>query len=262
MTDTPTTQLTIDALSTSVKIIGEGTPILLLHGWGGSIASMEKAAQHLAPAGFACHVLDLPGFGDTELPPEAWDVPRYAEWVISYLDAQGLDKVHLIGHSFGGRISLILGSDYAERVHKIVLSNTAGVKLPPPLNIRIYYLVRKVLFTVLSLPGLGGLKENLREYFRQKYGSSDYLNAGPLIETFKLVIAPDLLPYAKRVQAPTLLFWGDLDADTPLAGARILEKEMPDAAIILFEGAGHFAYLDRLNDFVRITTHFFNPETE
>lgn len=255
----PTQQLSIDGLLTTVKIIGEGIPVLLLHGWGGSIASMESVAQRLALAGFACHVLDLPGFGETELPPEPWDVPRYTQWVVAFLDAQKLDKVHLIGHSFGGRISLILGSDYAERVNKIALSNTAGVKLPPPFKIRAYYFTRKVLFAILSLPGLGSAKEKLREYFRQKFGSSDYLDAGPLLETFKLIIAQDLLPYAKRVQAPTLLFWGDLDQDTPLAGARILEKEMPDAAVILFEGAGHFAYLDRLNDFVRITTHFLTP---
>ena len=251
------TKMVVDGLPTNFKIIGEGTPVLLLHGWGGSVASMESVAQRLAPAGFACHVLDLPGFGETELPPEPWDVPRYTKWVVAYLDAQKLAKVHLIGHSFGGRISLILGSDYAERVNKIVLSNTAGVKLPPPFNIRAYYSIRKMLLAVLSLPGLGGAKEKLRDYFRQKYGSSDYLNAGPLLETFKLVIAQDLLPYAKRIQAPTLLFWGDLDEDTPLAGAYILEKKMPDAAVILFEGSGHFAYLDRINDFVRITTHFF-----
>ncbi len=253
----PAQQLTIDGLQTNFKIIGDGQPVLLLHGWGGSIASMERVAQRLAPAGFECHVLDLPGFGETEFPPEPWDVPRYTKWVVAYLDAQKLDKVHLIGHSFGGRISFILGSDYAERVEKLALTNAAGVKLPPPFKIRAYYLTRKVLFTILSLPGLGGLKEKLREYFRQKFGSSDYLSAGPLLETFKLVIAQDLLPYAKRVKAPTLLFWGDMDEDTPLAGARILEKEMPDAAVILFEGAGHFAYIDRMNDFIRITTHFF-----
>jgi pimeloyl-ACP methyl ester carboxylesterase len=247
----------IQNLETSVKVIGEGQPVLLLHGWGGNIASMEPVAQRLAPDGFACHVLDLPGFGGTQLPPTAWTVPDYARWVIAYMDAVGLEKVHLLGHSFGGRISIVLGADYASRVHKIVLTNAAGVKLPPPLNIRAYYMVRKVLFALLSLPGLGGQKERLRAYFRQKYGSADYLNAGPLLETFRLVIGQDLREYAKRIQAPTLLFWGDQDLDTPLQGGRILEKIIPDAALILFEGAGHFAYLDRLADFVRITSHFY-----
>jgi pimeloyl-ACP methyl ester carboxylesterase len=110
---------------------------------------------------------------------------------------------------------------------------------------------------LLSLPGLGGAKARLRDYFRQKYGSADYLNAGPLLETFKLVIGQDLRDYACRISAPTLLFWGDLDTDTPLKGGRILEKTIPDAALILFEGAGHFAYLDRLDDFQRIVAHFF-----
>lgn len=250
--------LTVNGLKTSVQISGEGPVVLLLHGWGGSIQSMAPVAQRLK--GFETHVLDLPGFGDTAAPPAPWGVLDYARWVIAYMDRSGIEQAHLIGHSFGGRISLILGSDYAQRVNKIVLSNSAGVRLPPPLNIRFYYLVRRVLFTVLSLPGLGGLKAQLREYFRQKYGSADYLSAGPLVETFKLVIAEDLLPYARRVKAPTLLFWGDQDEDTPLKAGRILEEAIPDAGLIVYEGAGHFAYLERLGDFVRVIEHFFKND--
>ena len=250
----------VDGLQTNVKVIGEGFPVLFLHGWGANMTSFENIAAQIAPAGFECHLLDLPGFGNTQLPPEQWGVPQYAEWVLAYVDQAEIEKMHLVGHSFGGRISLILGAEHDGRVEKIVLSNSAGVKLPPPTNIRVYYVVRRILFTILSIPGLGGLKEKLRIYFRQKYGSSDYLSAGPLLETFKLVIGQDLRDYARRIKAPTLLFWGDMDNETPIEIGRILEQEIPDAALIVFEGAGHFAYLDRPAEFVRVVTHFFTHD--
>ncbi len=260
MIDLPLHYHTIGGLKTRVAVIGEGPAVLLLHGWGGAIHSMAPVAVQMAGNGYTAHVLDLPGFGETELPPTAWSVPDYARWVVQYLDAAGLDKVYLIGHSFGGRISLILGADYPERVRKIALSNSAGVKLPPPFKLRMYYTGRKILMTVLSLPGLGGLKEKTRVYLRKKFGSSDYLNAGPLAETFKLVVAQDLVPYARRIKASTLLFWGDKDMDTPLAEGRVLEREIPDAGLILFEGAGHFAYLDNLPRFVHVVIHFFKQD--
>ncbi len=262
MTEIPIHRREIGRLAAGVAIVGEGPPVLLLHGWGCHIELMWPVAVRLSQAGFTAHVLDLPGFGQSDLPPEPWTVPDYARWVLAYLDDAGLERVHLIGHSFGGRISLVLGADYPECVGKLALSNSAGVRLPPSLKIRAYYAGRQVLMGLLSLPGLGGVKERVQEALRQRFGSTDYLNAGPLLETFKLVINQDLLPYARRVQAPTLLFWGDQDEDTPLKAGQILEQTMPDAALILFEGAGHYAYLDDLNQFMNVVTYFFTDKQE
>lgn len=252
----------IQNLDTQVAIAGDGPPVLFLHGWGANLEAFWPAANGLMRQGFRVHVLDLPGFGQTALPPEPWSVPDYAVWVLAYMAANEITKTFLVGHSFGGRISLVLGADYPERIRKIALSNSAGIKLPPPLTIRFYYMWRRALLTVLSLPGLGGLKQRTLGYLRQRYGSSDYLNAGPLTETFKLVIAQDLLPYAQRVIAPTLLFWGDQDTDTPLAAGKILEKKMPDAGLIIVEGAGHYAYLDDLAQFINVVSYFFKDQTE
>lgn len=258
MTDIPTQHLTVADIETNVAVVGDGPPILFMHGWGVDLKAMWPAAERIVKHGFTAHVLDFPGFGDSGLPPAAWTVGDYAKWVIAYLDTQGLDRVHLVGHSFGGRVSLMLGAEYPERIGKIVLSNSAGIKLPPSSRMRAYYLGRKILLGVLSLPGLGKQKEQARAYLRRRFGSTDYLNAGPLTETFVKVISEDLLPYAKRVQASTLLFWGDRDTDTPLAAGQILESNMPDAGLVLFEGAGHYAYLDNLSRFVEVVVYFFN----
>jgi pimeloyl-ACP methyl ester carboxylesterase len=102
------------------------------------------------------------------------------------------------------------------------------------------------------------LRTRLQERYNQRYASDDYLNAGPLRDTFVRVINEDLTDCARRVQAPTVLIWGDQDDDTPLWHGRRLEELIPDAGLIVFEGAGHFAYLERLSDFVRIVDHFLS----
>src|SRR5690606_20062375 len=92
-------------------------------------------------------------------PPGVWGVPEYAAFVLAYLDAQGLARPHLLGHSFGGRISLILGAEHPERVDKLVLADSAGV--PNPANPARDAAV-KAAKGVLSLPGLKRLYEPVR----------------------------------------------------------------------------------------------------
>jgi pimeloyl-ACP methyl ester carboxylesterase len=247
----------VDGLTIGVHIAGEGEPVLLLHGWGANIVTFYPVAQRLAREGFQCHTLDLPGFGTSDLPPEPWDVPRYARFVLAYMDSAKLETVRLIGHSFGGRISLVLGADYPERVQQIVLVNSAGVRPPLTPKLQVYYFVRRWLLRLLKLPLLNRFEPGVRQWMRQKFGSEDYKTAGLLEPTFRLVIQQDLLPFARRIKAPTLLVWGSEDSETPLSSAHTLEKTIPNAGLVVFEGAGHYCYLDRLPEFVRIVAHFF-----
>ena len=251
--------VTIAGLKTGVNIIGEGQPVLLLHGWGAQIESFYPIAERLAANGFECHTLDLPGFGTADLPPEDWDIRRYMEFVLRYLESANLDKVHLIGHSFGGRISIMLGAEHPERVEKIVLVNSAGVKLPLSSRMRLYYSGRELILSLLKLPLLNRFEPTVREWFFERYASVDLKNARMrgIEGTFRQVIALDLTDYARRIRASVLLIWGDRDFDTPLQVAQILEKTIPDAGLVVFDGAGHYSYLDRPVDFVRIVTTFF-----
>ncbi|MBN1966474.1 MAG: alpha/beta hydrolase [Anaerolineae bacterium] len=262
----PTRQtITVQGLATSYAVAGspdgasDRLPIVALHGWGGSIESFWPVAEALAPLGYTVHVLDLPGFGQSALPPtsedEAWSVPEYAAFVLAYLAAQGLDRVHLLGHSFGGRISLILGAEHADRLDKIVLAGSAGVR-PPGNPLRDAAV--KAGKRVMQLPGLRALYEPARRRLYEELGATDYLEAGPLQATFVKVVALDLLPVAARVSRPTLLIWGDRDEETPLWMGRQLERTIPDAGLVTFQGAGHFCYLERLADYVRIVNHFLS----
>jgi pimeloyl-ACP methyl ester carboxylesterase len=250
---TPIDGLTVVSEMIALPAASTGGEVVLLHGWGGGRRSMQGVAAGLAARGYRVHALDLPGFGDTPPPPEAWGAADYARLVNRYLEAHDLPRVRLVGHSFGGRISMVLGADYPARLEKIVLTSSAGVLPPKTLRDSLVGLGKGAL----KLPGLNRFEAGLREWAKQTLGSEDYKTAGALEPTFRKIIAEDLLPFAARITAPTLLIWGDGDQDTPLWMAQTLEKTIPDAGLVVFNGAGHFAYQERLPDFLRIVATFF-----
>jgi pimeloyl-ACP methyl ester carboxylesterase len=248
----------INGLSVNQAVIGEGQPILMLHGWGANIALLSPLAERLAPLGYRVYMLDLPGFGATPPAAEAWSVHDYVKLVIAYLDYHQLDKVYLFGHSFGGRLSLVLGAEHADHIIKMALADSAGVRSKPSasgqLRLKTYHLALNTLKSI----GMGRQADRLRNWYTDRYGSADYKAVqGIMRETFVKVLNEDLLPYATRVKIPTLLFWGDQDTDTPLWQGQLLEKTIPDAGLVIHQGAGHYSYLEKLADTVRVMDYFF-----
>lgn len=262
MSDPAIQQRTIAGMQIGVCVVGDAadndSPVLLLHGWRASIRSFWPVAEQLVPRGYQLHLLDLPGFGTSPAPPETWDVAAYMRLVLAYLDENDLDRVDIIGHSFGGRIAIMLAAEHPDRVGKMVLANSAGLRTPPTLTQITRNVMARTVRGVLDKLGLDTMQSRLRERYNRRYASEDYLAAGDLRETFLRVIAQDLTDFAVRVQAPTVLIWGDQDEDTPLWQGRKLEQLIPDAGLIVFEGAGHFSYLDRMYDFIRIVDHFLS----
>lgn len=240
---------------------GTARPVLMLHGWGASLKLMQPLGERLAALGYGVFIPDMPGFGESDPPPVAWTVPDYAKFVVAYMDAHELAQVYLFGHSFGGRLGLVLGADYPDRIVRMALADAAGVpeKKVPTADIRLrgYKAIRDGLYKV----GAKVLADDLRQRYNARYGSTDFQAAsGVMRETFVKVVNQDLRPYAKRVQPSTLLFWGDKDEDTPLWQGRELESLIPDAGLIVYEGAGHYSYLERLSETVKTVDYFFRQE--
>ncbi|MGQ9910034.1 MAG: alpha/beta fold hydrolase [Candidatus Flexifilum sp.] len=232
-------------------------PVTLLHGWGVDSSLMLSTAQGLSRSGFEMIIPDLPGFGSSASPPHAWSACDYAKIVIHLLDHLDVKRTAVIGHSFGGRIGLILASEYPARVSKLVLTSAAGVppqrRLIPTVRLRAF----KAMRAVANRLGGRRIAEQMSTWYNQRYGSPDFKQtSGIMRETFKRIIGEDLRPFAARISAPTLLIWGDQDEDTPLWMGKTLEQAIPDAGLVTFPGAGHYAYLERNAEFVRIVTHF------
>jgi pimeloyl-ACP methyl ester carboxylesterase len=254
-------KFTINSIEINEKIQGEGQSLLMLHGWGANIKLLQPLADKLVPFGYKIYMLDLPGFGNSVDPPEPYTIFDYANFCIQYLDHHKLDKVYLFGHSFGGRLGLILGSDYANRIQKMALSDSAGIKTEAPfhakLKLKTYQSIRDGLYSV----GAKSLADNLRESYNKRYGSTDFQQvSGVMRQTFINVVNQDLLDHAKRVKVSTILIWGDKDEDTPLSDGKKLEEAIPDSALIIHEGAGHYAYLDFPDKTARIMDALFKHD--
>lgn len=238
-------EVAINGIKVREFIIGDGAPVLLVHGWGASIELLAPLAMRLSRLGYRCYVFDLPGFGESDEPPAPFTIFDYAAFCLAYLDQHQLGEINCFGHSLGGRIGLILASDQSDRIRRLVLSNSAGIKTEAPLHSRLRLRVYKSTRRNLERVGAKSASASLREIYSRRFGSDDYLKASPIMRrTLVNVVNQDLLDYAKRVAIPTILIWGDEDEDTPLWMGQRLEKAMPDAALIVHAGAGHYAYLD------------------
>ena len=224
------------------EVLGEKGPwIVFLHGWGGSIESFEIVAQNFANN--RCLLLDFPPFGESEEPYEVWNNDTYVQLLRHLLDELKIKTCAIVAHSFGGRVAIKFASRYNERVEKIILVDSAGVKprfsLKKFVRIKRYKLAKKL-----------GLKA-------RDYSSPDYKKLSPLMKkTFVNIISEDLSPLLKNITCPTLIIFGKEDKETPLYMAKKLNKKIHDSALIVFENCGHFAYLEDFYRFVAISKSF------
>lgn len=109
-------------------VAGEGPPLVFIHGWALGQHSYKRALKRLVHLGCRVYAPALPGFGGSgELPAAEFDLEGLAAWVDGFLDAVGIDEpAFLVGHSFGGAVSIQFASEHLERVRTLVLVNSVG----------------------------------------------------------------------------------------------------------------------------------------
>ena len=212
----------------------KGKDIVLLHGWGQNIEMMKPLGDLLAD-NYHITIIDLPGFGKSKEPATILDVGDYTEIVHDLLKSLKVVKPTLIGHSFGGRISIRYGASYD--VEKLVLCGAPCVKTKKELTLK-----EKMLKSVKKLPGMEKLADIAKNYI----GSTDYKNASQMMSDILVkVVGEDLSEYAKKIKVPVILIWGEYDEAVPLEEGRMLEKLLSDGAMIVLPGT-HYAYLENL----------------
>ena len=237
---------------------GEGHPILLLHGWGCNTTTFNTIRPFLE-AHFRVLTVDFAGFGQSDEPHEVWGVEEYTHSVEALAQAEGVENPILIGHSFGGRVSILYASRH--KVQKVILVDAAGVKPRRSLNYYRKVYTFKLLKRVLPLVAGKARAEKIIEARRAKGGSSDYKQASPMMRrVLSKVVNEDLCHLMPRIKAPTLLFWGENDTATPLADAQKMEKLIPDAGLVTVAGAGHFSFLENTPLFLRVVESFLQKE--
>jgi pimeloyl-ACP methyl ester carboxylesterase len=231
---------------------GFGPPVVVLHGWGGRIESMAPVIDCLRSS-FQVVALDLPGFGFSPAPEGAWGTADYAAFVKDALAQMDITRAHFVAHSFGAKTSLYIAATYPQLVNKLLLVGSSGLRSAPSMKARVKRAASK---TARFAGKLGPPGRVLRDAAYKKLASEDYRNAGPMRPTFVKVVNEDLSNLLPSIQASTLLIWGSEDDAAPVQHGQKMEAAIPDAGLVLFEGAGHFAYLDEPQRFCRVARHF------
>ncbi len=239
----------IDGINVNYITYGNnnGSNILLLHGWGQNIEMMKPIGDNLAKNHLVT-IIDLPGYGKSDEPPFAWSVYDYVEFIKKLVDELKIDNPVLIGHSFGGKISLLYASMYP--VNKLVLFGSPFKKEITKLSLKV-----KILKQLKKVPILN----KFEEFAKKHIGSTDYKNASPLMRKVLVnTVNLDITEEVKKIKCPTLIIWGTLDEAVSIDRAHELESLIEDAGLVVYEGCTHYAYLERLNQTNNILNSFLN----
>ncbi|MEV6095486.1 4,5:9,10-diseco-3-hydroxy-5,9,17-trioxoandrosta-1(10),2-diene-4-oate hydrolase [Nocardia sp. NPDC059091] len=255
--------------------VGNGPTIVLLHGGGPGASSWSNFAKNIPVLAKDFHVLavDQPGFGRSDKPTEH---PQYfvhsASALKDLLDTLGItERVHLLGNSLGGGAATRFALDYPDRAGKLVLMGPGGLSTnlfaPDPTE----------GVKLLSKFNFEPTKENLEAFLRIMVFDQKLITPELVEERFASASQPESLAatramgksfagpdFAKgmiwrdafKLRQPVLMIWGREDRVNPIDGALVALKMVPRVQLHVFGGCGHWAQLEKFDEFNRLATDF------
>jgi len=241
---------------------GEIEPVVYLHGLGGA---GKWEAYHMAMGTVALtYAPQLPGWRDGRPPTGMGSVRDYAAFVLTFLDAIGLDTVTLVGHSIGGWIALHIAVAYPQRIARLILVDPMGIEVPtvPPVNLKTMdeeafataVFGKLGLIATAQAYGFGAEWENVRqgpEFERQWKGREFVVNLvqGPCSD-------PELMRQVPSIEAETRLIWGRLDGLVPLPHGEALRAALPHARLEIIDRCGHLPMVEKPETLHRLLRNF------
>ena len=224
--------------------------VIMIHGFGGSLHSWEPWAQALS-VNHRVIRFDLPGSGLSAPDPSGnYSDARSMQLLLALMDRQGIARASIVGHSIGGRIAWTYAATHPERVDKLVLVAPDGFASPGfeygrapevPLTVELMrYVLPKPLLRMSLEPAYANpsfLSDALTTRYHDLMlapGSRD-----ALIARMRQTTLVDPLPLLQRIQAPTLLVWGEADAMIPVANSADYLKALANVTLVSLPGVGH-----------------------
>ena len=209
-------------------VMGNGEPILLVHGWGGSSESLTPLGKLLAQK-HKVILIDLPGFGKSDLPDSDWGIEEYVDVIIKLLESLKIKKIHYFGHSFGGSLGIFLAAKKPELVKSLILCNSS------------YNWTNKI--SILAKIFHHFFPKNNPPFRRFLYSllfsSSDIATHPKLEQNFRKIVKQDLTDLAKLATCNTLIVWGENDTITPVAWASELHDKISNSILKIIPHARH-----------------------
>jgi pimeloyl-ACP methyl ester carboxylesterase len=258
----------VDGVSTNYHDVGSGQPVVLIHGSGPGVSAWANWRLTLPELSHHVRVLapDVLGFGYTERPAgQRYDLDAWTTHLLGFLDALGLDRVSLVGNSFGGALALHLATHHSERVGRLVLMGSVGVPFeltpgleavwgfqPSPAAMRdvleVFAFDQDLLTDDLARLRLDAAT---RPGVQEAYISMFPAPRQRSIEA--LTIDEDLI---RTIGQPTLVVHGRDDRVIPMANSQRLHELIPDSRLHVFDRCGHWVQIEHANEFNRLLVDF------
>lgn len=262
----------VDGQQVYVEQAGSGEPVVMLHGFGASSYSWREVLPELAEQ-YRIVAPDLSGFGWTDRPDalESYTREGQVELILGVMDALGIDSAHLVGHSYGGALTMALAADHPDRIRSMVLVNSAAIDYPvdrrkwfagiPPVS---WVYVRGMALRPSFIRRLF-----LRAYYDDNLVTDDLveeylerLRVEGAAHSFRGLTRPrsdSSLPeelHYQEIDVPALVVWGAEDQVATLEMGKAHAELLPDHRFVPIEDAGHSPMEERPAEFLKVVTDF------
>ena len=239
--------------------------LVLLHGLGASAERWLRVIPDLTKH-FRVIVPDIIGFGYSDKPTVEYTMEFFIKFFENFLKNLDIDKLNIVGSSFGGHLATEFAIRYNDRVEKLVLAAPAGMMRTSTRHLDQYIMA-----------ALYPTYENaLRAFIEMAYDPSivtedtikDFVNRMRLPNakySFMSTLlgmrdSPPLPGRLSNILSPTLLVWGDNDRTIPLDYSQKYTKEIPHSALVVIRNCGHTPYVEKSTEFNRAILRFLKDE--
>lgn len=255
--------LVLDQQVIHYEVIGQGEPVLFLHGWMGSwrywLPTMEAVAEN-----FRTYSFDFWGFGDSDKDVEAHTIGEYVDQVIRFLDGMGIARTHLVGHSMGGMVSLKTAIDHPERIVRVATAGAVieGSSLAPLLRMTANQLIARLFVRRPVVTGVWTrLMQNIRagwsRWFQEVVDDSAKSSQDAVFRSVRSMLETDLRPELASLGVPALIIHGARDDIVNPDQAEIFQQiVVPCARVVVMPNCRHFPFMDDPETFHRTLIAF------
>lgn len=244
-------QVVINDLIVNYEIYKNSTTdkyLVILPGWMKTSTEWLNIAKTLGER-YNVVIIDFPGFGLSSRSLKDFDTYDYSNFVKDFLTKLKISKCILLGHSFGGRVAIILSST-TTLVENLILVSSAGLK-----TTEVTVIIKRLLFLPVkllrkTLPKSVGIR------LSRLFGSADYRNSGEMRKSFVKIVNQNLDNLLNQIKVQTLIVWGDKDDQLNVKQTKIFKKEIKNSLIRIVWGAGHNPHIEKPDVFLKILEEY------